>query len=57
MTTTNIEGGVPEEPPMPSFDLTISNYRGKEIDPIITQESQKFMDDEIFVKTKDFSQF
>ena len=55
--TTDIEEGVSKEPPMPSFDLTISNYRGREIDPIIAQESQNFIDDENFVKSRAFVQF
>ena len=55
--TADIERGVPEEPPMPSFDLIISNYKGKEIDPIIAQASQKFIDDENFVKSRAFAQF
>ena len=32
----DIEGGVPIEPPVPYFDLTITDYRGREIDPIIS---------------------
>lgn len=55
--TANIERGVPKEPPVPSFDLTSANYRGKEIDPIIAQASHKFIDDENFVKSRAFAQF
>lgn len=45
ITTTGFQGGVPKEPQVSSFDLTIADYRGKEIDPIIAQASQKFIDD------------
>ena len=47
VTTADIERGVPEEPPMPSFDLTIVDYKGKKIDLIIAQDSH--IDDESFV--------
>ena len=35
VTIADIEG-VPEEPPMPTPTLTVGDYRGKEIDPIIS---------------------
>ena len=56
VTTADIERGVSEEPPMPSFDLTVADYRGKEIDPIIAQASKKFIDDESFVRSRAFAQ-
>ena len=57
VTTIDIEGGVPEEPHMPTLALTMEDYRGKEINPIIAQAYKKFIYDEIFVKSKEFSQF
>ena len=57
VTNADIERGVPKEPPRPSFDLTIVDYRGKEIDPIISQASQKFINDENFVRSRAFAQF
>lgn len=56
VTTANMERGVPEEPPMPSFDLTIADYRCKGIDPIIAQASKKFIDDEYFVRSRALAQ-
>ena len=41
LTFIDMKRGVLQEPPMPSLDLTFSNYQGKEIDPIIAQASQK----------------
>ena len=55
--TTDLESEVPQEPPVPSLDLTIANYQDKEIDPIIAQASKKFMNDENFVKSRAFAQF
>lgn len=57
MITTVDFQGVPKEPTVPSFHLTFSYYRAREIDPIIAQASQKFIDDENFVKSKAFAQF
>jgi hypothetical protein len=42
---------------MKSFNLTIVDYRGREIDPIIAQASQNFIDDKIFVNSRAFAQF
>lgn len=49
VTSIDMERGVPQEPPIPSLDLIVIYYQGKEIDPIIAQASQKFINDEIFV--------
>ena len=57
VTSTDLERGVPQEPPIPSLDHIVSDYKGKEIDPIIVQASQKFIDDENFVKSRAFEQF
>ena len=57
VTSIDLERGVPQEPPMPSLDLIVADYKGKEIDPIIAQASQKFIDDESFVKSRAFAQF
>ena len=35
VTSTDLERGVPQEPPMPSLDLTVFYYKGKEIYPTI----------------------
>ena len=56
ITTADIEG-VPEEPPMPTLALTVRDYRGKEIDPLVAQASKKFIDDESIVKSRAFAQF
>lgn len=39
------------------MDLTIVDYQGKEIDPIIVEASQKFIDGENFVRSRAFAQF
>ena len=57
VTTSDMERGVPKDLPMSSFDLTIADYKGKEIDPIIGQVSQKFIDDESLVRSRAFAQF
>ena len=35
ITTANIEEGVPKEPPMPTLALTVRDYKGEEIDPLV----------------------
>lgn len=57
VTLVDMEKGVPQESPMPSLYLTVADYQGKEIDPIISQTSQKFIDDENFVKSRAFAHF
>lgn len=57
ITTTDIEEGVAKEPPMLTLALTLGDYRGKEIDPIVEHASHKFIDDESFVKSRAFAQF
>ena len=57
VTSTNLDIGEPQEPPTPSLDLTVADYQGKEIDPIVSQASEKFINDEKFVKSRAFAQF
>ena len=42
VTSTDLEIGEHQEPPIPSLDLTMADYQGKEIDPIVAQASEKF---------------
>ena len=42
---------------MPSFELTIVDFRGKELEPILEWANQKFFSDDIFVKSRAFNQF
>ena len=42
---------------MPSFELTIAYYRGRELNPRLEQVSQKFLLDDKFVKSRAFCQF
>ena len=42
---------------MPSFELTVADFRGKELDPIFKQASQQFLSDDSFVKSRAFYQF
>ena len=39
ITTLELEEGNPQEPPMSSLELTIANFRGRELDPIVKQDS------------------
>ena len=50
------EGNLPE-PPLPSLDLIVVDYRGKELDPILEQASHQFLADDNFVKSRAFQQF
>ena len=55
ITPTDLEVGEPQEPPAPSLDLTIADYQGKEIDPIVSQASEKFVNDDSCVKSRAFA--
>ena len=57
VTSTDLNVGEPQEPPTPSLDLTIVDYQGKEIDPIVAQASERFINDENFVRSRAFAQF
>ena len=57
VNSTDLEIGEPQEPPTPSLDLTVADYQGKEIDPIVAQASKSFINYENFVKSRAFSQF
>ena len=57
ITQAEIDEGTLQEPPPPSFDLTISDYRGKELDPVLEQASHQFLSDDSFVKSRVFHQF
>ena len=39
---------------MPSFELTVADFRGRELDPILEQASQQFLSDDSFVKSRAF---
>ena len=55
VATADMERGVPQEPPVPYLDLIVVDYKFKEINPIIAQASQKFIDDENFFKSRAFA--
>ena len=57
VTQAEIDEGNPQEPPVPSFELTVADFRGRELDPILEQASQQFLFDDSFVKTRAFHQF
>ena len=57
ITPAELEENVPQEPLEPVLDLTVADYRGKEIDPIISQAYDQFISDNDFVKTKAFKKF
>jgi hypothetical protein len=57
ITQAEIDEGNPQEPPVPSFELTVADFRGRELDPILEQASQHFLSDDNFVKSRAFLQF
>ena len=57
ITPIEFEENVQKEPLELILDLTMADYRGKEIDPIISQAYDQFISDNNFVKTKAFKQF
>ena len=58
ITTSELEEeGNPQEPPMPSLELTVIDYRGRELDPIIEQANHEFISDDKFVQSRAFYQF
>ena len=54
ITRVELDEGNPPEPPLPSLDLKIAEYRGRELDPILEQASHQFLADDSFVKTRAF---
>lgn len=48
---------MPQEPPEPSFEMTIHDFRDKEIDLVIHQIIETFMSENDFVKSRAFLQF
>ena len=52
-----LEEGNPQEPPMPSLELTVADYKGRELDPMVEQASHEFHSDDSFVKSRSFYQF
>lgn len=45
---------MPEEPPSAEMNLIESEFKGKELDPTITQASDEFLADSNFVTTGAF---
>ena len=39
VTQVEIDEGNPKDPPVPSFELTIADYRGRELDHVLEKES------------------
>ena len=42
---------------MPSLELTIADYRGKELDPMVEQARPEFLSDDNFIKSRAFYKF
>ena len=57
ITPTELEENAPQEPPEPILDLIVEDYRGKEIDPIIGQAYDQFINVNNFDKSRAFKQF
>ena len=43
--------------PKPTLDLIVEDFRGREVDPVIHQDFDKFVFDDDFVKSRAFKQF
>ena len=57
VTQIEIDEGYPQEPPVPSFELIIVDYKGRELDAVLEHTSQQFLSDDNFVKARTFFQF
>ena len=44
-------------PLQPTLDLIVEDFKGREIDPVIHQDFNKFLSDDDFVKSREFLQF
>ena len=56
ITVDELEENMPREAIEPVLDLTITDYRGKEADPIINQAYDNFVSNDDFVKPRVFKQ-
>ena len=57
ITQAKLDEGDPQEPLMPTLDLTVADYKGRELDPVIEQASHEFLSDDNFLKSRSFYQF
>ena len=48
---------IPKSPPVQIFELIVVDFKGRELDPILEQASQKILSDDSFVKSRAFHQF
>lgn len=56
-TYEEMQEGMSEEPASPKMDLTMEEFVGKELDPIIKQTNEEFLADNNFGKIGSFMQF
>lgn len=52
ITQVELDEGNPQELLVPSLDLTVVDYRGRELDPVLEQEVINFFSDDSFVKSR-----
>ena len=57
ITQAKLNEGSLQEPPMSSLNLIETNYKGRELDPVMEQASHEFLSDDNFVKSRAFYQF
>ena len=57
ITQAELDEGNPPEPSIPSLDLTVADYNGRELDPVLEQASHQFLSDDNFIKSRAFQQF
>lgn len=57
VTQEEIDEGNPQEPPVPSPEQIVVDYRGRELNLILEKANQQFLSDDSFVKSRAFHQF
>ena len=54
ITTIELEEGNPQEPPIPSLEIPVAYFKGKELDLMVQKASHEFLSNDNFVKSRTF---
>ena len=57
ITQVELDEGNPQELPMSSLELTMEDFKGRELDPTMEQASRQFLLDDSFVSSRAFQKF
>ena len=57
ITSSKLEERNPQEPPMPSLELTMVDYIGRKLDPMMEQACYELISNDNFIKSRAFYQF